>query len=522
VIDNAEAVERLGGLCDALLWHDRPIERCVDDSVWIDMGDAPPLPVRRARGFVPAPIALPMIDDAKDLPDGLCVGGELKNTIAVVRGREAILSHHLGDLTHPLAFAHFKQAIADLIDLFGIEVGFIAHDLHPAYLSTAYARQLAEERAESRGSGAWGEEEEEGVALDDPGPKAQGLGPCLVPIQHHHAHAAAVMADHRVTDPVLAVVCDGVGYGTDGTVWGGELLLADLLDVRRMARLRPLRLAGGDAAAKDTRRCALALLHQAFGDDFDEHPAARRLIPDAAERRLLATMIRRNVNCVASSGAGRVFDGFAALLGVCPSNQFEAQSGIALEAMAAAVSFDADMAEREALFELREDEVHGGLRQIDLSPLVRRTAEQAAAGLSPPQQAELAAALHDQLARAWEQAVLEAAAATGVRRVVVSGGVFCNARLTRRLMARLQRHGLDVLRHEKAPPGDGGLSLGQAAIARARMAAEATKRQSDGATKGYSAAEFAPRVGPGTETPSPDPGPRTPDSGLSKEFTQCV
>ena len=427
-IDNAEAVARLGGLCDAMLWHDRPIARCVDDSVWLDMGDAAPLPLRRARGAVPGALPLPRGAGLA----GLCVGGDLKNTVAVVRGGEAVLSQHLGDLAHPLAFVYFQQAVADLCDLFGVDPRWVACDLHPMYLSAAHARSLA-------------------ARWDVP----------LVGVQHHHAHAAAVLAEHDQAGPALAVVCDGMGYGTDGSIWGGELLLADVTGFGRLAHLRPLRLPGGDAAARDTCRCALAMLHQALGDDFDQHPAMDRLLPQADQRQMLAAMVRRNVNCATSSGTGRFFDGAAALLGLCQHNAFEGQAPQCLESAAAdcPTLTGGDMLPGVS----GDDPVC-----IDLSPLTRALVAGVARG-EPV--STLAGLFHDQLARAWAVVVAEQARRTGVRTVALTGGVFCNQRLTETLTALLQRESLTVLRHRVVPPNDGGLALGQAAVAAARIAA---------------------------------------------------
>ena len=442
VIDNAEARQRLAGLCDAILQHDRPIERCVDDSVVLDPGHGPPLPIRRARGYAPTAVPLPRSGrggaaDRRlgEVPDGLCVGGELKGCVAVVRDGQAILGQHLGDLTHPLAFDYFKKAIRDLCELFGAEPRWIAHDLHPAYLSAQHAAAL------SRQTGAR-----------------------LLGIQHHHAHAAAVMAEHDCRDPVLALVCDGAGYGTDGTIWGGELFRADLVSCRRLARLRPLRLPGGDAAARDTRRAGLALLHHAFGDDFAQHPFAARLVPDAGEREMLGAMIRRQVQCALNSGAGRLFDGFAALLGLCEHNHYEAQAALALEA--AADSWRPS--DRGAGFDLRPPTASEGLWEIDPAPLVRATARRREQG-APVE--ELAADLHAELARAWAAVTIEQSRATGLGTAVLSGGVFCNEILTRRLTELLAAAGLRVLRHRLVPPNDGGLALGQAAVAAAQLAA---------------------------------------------------
>jgi hydrogenase maturation protein HypF len=434
VTDNDEAVLRLGGMCDAILWHDRPIERPVDDSVVVDLGEDGLLPIRRARGYVPQAIALPRSRaGVPDLPwhtmFGLCVGGELKNTVAVVRGGSAILSHHLGDLTHAKAYACFRRAIADMCQLFAIRPQWIAHDLHPVYLSTSYARQLAAE-----------------------------MGVPLVGVQHHHAHAAAVMAENGVSEKVLAVVCDGVGYGADGTSWGGELLAADLSSFERLAHLRPMLLPGGDAAAKDCRRCGVALLHQAFGDGFAEHPAAGTLFPDSQERSVIATMLARRFNTAISSGAGRVFDGVAALLGVCSRNTYEAEAAMTLESLASEAP---DVEDEENLFVLRGD----GPVSIDLSPLILSLLEGMDSGA---QRSSMAALFHRQFARAWEKIVIREAQRTGLNIVALSGGVFCNQILTQSLSRRLQSRGLRVLRHRLVPPNDGGLALGQAAIANSR------------------------------------------------------
>ena len=427
VIDNNEALVRLGGICDAILWHDRPIERPVDDSVLLDMPGQPPLPIRRARGYVPGAIRLPVETESQ----GLCVGGELKNTVAVVRASRAVLSHHLGEMTHPAAYEGFRKAIDDLCDLFSVKPAWIAHDLHPAYVSTQYARGLAGR-----------------------------LGVPLVGVQHHHAHAAAVMAEHGQSGPVLAIVCDGVGYGPDGTAWGGELLATDLLEYQRIGHLRPMRLPGGDAAARDTRRCALALLQQALGERFDEHPAAARIVPDAEERAFFAGMLRRGTGCITSTGAGRLFDGVAGLLGVCRQNSFEAEAAMRLESLASACERAPGGAD---LFEITGTEPF----QIDFSRLVLDLLLRMQEGAPT---AELAALFHAQFARAWARAALEAAGRLNLKTIAISGGVFCNQIVTELLSRDLEARGLLVLRHRVVPPNDGGLALGQAAVAAARVA----------------------------------------------------
>ncbi|MGA2496241.1 MAG: carbamoyltransferase HypF [Tepidisphaeraceae bacterium] len=426
VIANQEALARLGSMCDAILWHDRPIERPVDDSVLIDMGDdEDPLPIRRARGLVPAAIDLPVYAAA-----GLAVGAELKATVAVVRDGKAILSHHLGDLTHAASYDCFRNAIVDMRLLFGVQPRWIAHDMHPLYLSTSAASELANE-----------------------------LGVPTVAVQHHHAHAAAVLAEHGIAGPVLAVICDGVGYGSDGQIWGGELLAADLKDFTRVGHITPMPLAGGDAAARDTRRCAMALLMQAFGKKFVELPIASRIMPKKSDREFIAGMLRQNVRCVPSTAAGRLFDGVAAILGVCEKNTHEAEAAMKLEALA---STGAYVEGEPDYFTVERDQP----LRINFSPLVTQLVDRIGKGHSA---ADLAALFHRQFDAAWVAMIELAAVATGLNRVAISGGVFCNEILTKGLIRRLTRRGFEVLRHRRVPPNDGGIALGQAAVAAARM-----------------------------------------------------
>jgi hydrogenase maturation protein HypF len=430
VYDDGDAQARLGGLCDAILWHDRPIERPVDDSVMIDMGeDEPPLPLRRSRGAAPAVLHLSAGCNGSS---GLCIGADLKNTIAVVRHGEVILSQHLGDLSGARSFEGLVRAVADMQALFRIRPQWVAHDLHSGYVGTRYARQLA-----------------------------QQLGVPAVAVQHHHAHAAAVLAEHGLAGPALAVVCDGTGWGSDGTIWGGELLLASLDRSERLGHLAPLRLPGGDAAARQPWRSALAMLHQAYGAAFADHPLIPRLASEE-QTRFVCGMILRDCHCAVSSAMGRYFDGAAALIGLCSENHFEAEAPMALESAAAGCAVAPDAG---ALFRIIASEP----LQIDLSPLTLWLAEQVMSrGAS---RAEMSAVFHEQVALAWGVAVERAAGRTGLRQVVLSGGVFCNARLARRVMELLRSRDLEVLRHEAVPPNDGGLSLGQAAVA-ARWSAD--------------------------------------------------
>ncbi len=420
VIDNDEALTRLSGICDGLLWHDRPIVRCVDDSVLLAMKDHL-LPVRRSRGYAPGSVKMPV---AAAKP-GLCVGGELKNTVALVREDQVILSQHLGDLTHVLAYEHFCKAITDLCDLYEVKPQWIACDQHPVYLSTQYAKTLAKQ---------WGVP--------------------LLKVQHHHAHAAAVLAEHGCTSSALAMICDGVGYGEDGQSWGGELLMANMAEFHRLAHLRPLDLPGGDAAAKDIRRSGLAFLHQAFGDDFLSHPAAQQLIPQDDERAMLGHMIQRKMNCATSTAVGRLFDAAAALIGICDHNQFEGHAPMLLESQADQWT---EPLTNQPLFRIHQ-------RVLDMSPLVKHL-------LSDTSPACRAALFHDQLAWGLSQLIIDESQRMQLGVVALSGGVFCNERLVTRMSNQLTHAGLKVLLHQKIPANDGGLAYGQAAVAAARLEA---------------------------------------------------
>ncbi len=448
-IDNAEAMERLGDLCDGFLMHSRPIARCVDDSVVLDMGDEAPLPLRVARGMSPGRIGLRR---AFDQP-GLCVGGELKNTVAVARADEVVCSQHVGDLSHPLALEHFERTIADLLDLLEVKPRWIAHDRHPDYLSTHHARQLAKQ---------WQAD--------------------LEPVQHHHAHAAALLAEWKMDRPALCLVCDGVGYGTDGSSWGAELLRVDPSTgtFERLGSLTPLDLPGGDAAAKDVRRCAAGWLAAANRENFHDLGTMKRLFPDNFEKNMIVNMLQHRVNCVSSSAAGRLFDAAAALLGICRRNDFEAQAPMALEA---AAMRNRQALSDEDLFEVveaptedmlgRDDERHTAvngageqiparLRRLDFSSLCRWIWQ------TSPVPAQGAAMFHEQFARGWARLIGQVARQRKMTTIGLSGGVMANALLCRRLEQLLVRQGLKVLRHRLLSPGDGSIAVGQAAVARAR------------------------------------------------------
>ncbi len=437
VIDDEEARRRLGGFVTAFWRHDRGIERAVDDSILID-GPRGLVPVRRARGLVPTPLALPVAAPAP----GLAVGGELKNTVAVVSGASAVLGQHLGDLKWSLAFARFLRTIEDLERLFDVRPRWIACDRHPDYLSTVEARRRAAE---------------EGIVL--------------VEVQHHHAHLAAVLAEHGRCGPCLGLLCDGVGWGDDGTAWGGEIVVGDLLDFRRLGRLRPLRLPGGDAAARETARPALAWLVDLLGDDeAAASPATRAILPDEDRRRALLSMLARNVRCLPSSGLGRLFDAAAALLAVCPENRYEAQSGMLLEAAASRATHHppGDGLLPPTPSAGRADPDGTAPWEMDTRPLLRRVLADRA---SATPVAETAWLFHDAIAAGLSVAAVQARRETGVGTVALAGGVFLNTLLAQRLLPRLEAEGFEVLVPRRVPPNDGAIAYGQAAVAAARLTA---------------------------------------------------
>ncbi|MCX7668633.1 MAG: carbamoyltransferase HypF, partial [Anaerolineae bacterium] len=299
--DETEAMQRLGHIADAFLVHDRPIVRHADDSVaWIVAG-APRL-LRRARGYAPLPVLLK--EPAATI---LAVGAHLKNTVALSVGRQVFISQHIGDLETPEAMAAFERVIADFLRLYEAAPVAIAHDMHPDYLSTRWAQ-------EDRGL---------------PGVERR------IAVQHHHAHLAACLAENQVAGPALGVTWDGTGYGPDGTIWGGEFLLGDATGYERVAHLRPFRLPGGEAAVREPRRVALALLWELFGAAalaMDDLAPIRDLRP--AERTLLAQMLARGVHAPITTSVGRLFDGIAALIGLPGVISFEGQAAMALEFVA--------------------------------------------------------------------------------------------------------------------------------------------------------------------------------------------
>lgn len=438
-IDEREALERLSGIADLFLVHDRPVERHADDSV-AGIVDGELRLLRRARGFAPLPVPV-----GRELPPVLAVGAHLKNAVGLGLGSEVVLSQHVGDLETPEALAAFERVIADLLRLWEAGPVAVAHDLHPDYLSTRWARRAA------------AGDESEGPLPPAILAAAREGRLRLFPVQHHHAHLVSCLAENRADGPALGVTWDGTGLGTDGTVWGGEFLLGDASGFARVAALRPFRLPGGDAAVKEPRRPALAMLLDILGDEAlsrtDLAPVAS--FPES-ERALLARMVATGTRSPMTTSAGRLFDAVAALLGLHPRAGFEGQAAMALEALA-------DPSERGTYpFPLLPPSADGPAT-LDWGPLLLALLEEGAKGVSP---ALRSARFHNALV----DGIAAAARRAGAPRVALSGGCFQNRLLLERTRARLAADGFEVLVHRLVPPNDGGIALGQVLVAAAAIA----------------------------------------------------
>lgn len=413
--DNDEALQRLGRLADAFLLHNRAIHiRCDDSVVRADANGI--MPLRRSRGYAPYPIPLPF-----DAPPLLATGAELKNTFCLARDRYAFMSQHIGDLSNYEALRSFEHSIAHLKRLFRVQPEVIAHDLHPDYLATRYALRRPERH---------------------------------LAVQHHHAHLASCLAEHKIPSdqPAIGVIFDGTGLGPDGAIWGGEFLLGDYRGYRRFAHLRYVPLPGGDVATLRPYRMALAHLWGA-GLPWDDDLAPVRAA-SAREQQILRQQLERRLNAPPTSSMGRLFDAVAALAGVLQEVTYEAQAAIWLEACA-------DPAERGA-YPLPVLPVNGGPYQVDPAPLFAAIVHDLRAGVTLP---ALAARFHNGVAQMVAEVCALARAETSIATVALSGGVFQNSRLLRAVRQELERDGFTVLVHRLVPPNDGGLALGQAAVA---------------------------------------------------------
>jgi hydrogenase maturation protein HypF len=408
VVDNGDARERIGGVADWFLTHNRDIYMRTDDSV-VRTFEGRERVLRRSRGYAPQ-----TLDLGRTVPEILAFGGELKSVFCLTKGRHAILSQHIGDLENYETLVFFEETLANLKKLFRVTPRLVAHDLHPGYLSTEYALGI------------------EGL------PK--------VGVQHHHAHVASCMAENGLTGEVIGVAFDGTGYGTDGAIWGGEFLVAGYAGFERRAHLRYVPLAGGDAAVRQPWRPALAYLMDAFGCDVPFTAAPE------AHVRVVRSMIARGVNTVRTSSCGRLFDAVASLIGLRQEVNFEGQAAIELESIAQ------DGCDERYPFEIDGD----GPWELDFRPAIERIAHDVSAAVSCER---MSAMFHDALASATVEVCRRIGAESNLRRVCLSGGTFQNVRLLGATVTGLRACGFEVFLHSRVPPNDGGIALGQAAIA---------------------------------------------------------
>jgi hydrogenase maturation protein HypF len=419
VTDNEEALRRLAGIVDAYLKHDRDIVIGCDDSVvragspaTSSLSVTPSFQsVRRARGYTPRAIRL-----AQAGPSVLAVGGWYKNTICVTRGDEAFVSQHIGDLDNAPTCAALADTVAHFCRMLDAQPEIVAHDLHPDFYSSRFAADFAAER-----------------------------GLPIIAVQHHHAHIGAVVAEHGVDGPVIGLALDGVGLGVDGAAWGGELLVVDGARCTRLGHLRPLPLPGADRAAREPWRMAAAALHvmgrgTEIASRFADRPGADTI----------ATMLERGLNCPPTSSMGRVFDAAAGLLGVRAVAAYEGQAAMLLEGLAERFSEASELAGGWVI----DDQ---GI--LDLLPLL-------AALSSATDAAPAAAQFHATLIAALADWTVGAAEREDIQTVAFGGGCFLNQLLSHGLRARLSAAGITVLEARQLPPNDGGLSLGQAWVAR--------------------------------------------------------
>jgi hydrogenase maturation protein HypF len=419
--EDTDAAGRLAGIADAFLVHDRAIRTRVDDSV-VKVVRGHAVPLRRSRGYVPGPIVLPR---EGPLPVLAC-GSALKNTFCLTRGRHAFVSHHVGDLDDYATMRSYVDGVSHLKALLDIEPAVVAHDLHPDYPSTRYAVELAD-AAQSRVE--------------------------LVGVQHHHAHIASCLADNGLTGPVIGVAFDGVGLGTDGAAWGGEFLLADLSGFTRAAHLTEVVMPGGNAAARQPWRMAAAHLDAAY--EGVPPPGLDVVRRQGGRWEQVLSVAHAGVNAPLTSSAGRLFDAVSSLLGVRDVVTYEGQAAIELEHVA-------DPAETGSYaVPVSNDPV----ARVQLACLVRAITEDVLRGVPVP---VLAARFHNALADVVLDVCQRLRELSGLSTVALSGGVFQNALLLGRCLDRLEARGFLVLTHRQVPPNDGGISLGQAAVAAAR------------------------------------------------------
>jgi len=420
--DNDEAIRRLSGIADYFLVHNRDIYARYDDSVTVVERDDVQL-TRRARGYAPYPIHLTF--KARQV---LGCGAEMKNNFCLTKDNYAFVSQHIGDLENLETLEHFENTLSLYKKLFRIEPEVIAYDLHPEYLSTKYALELASQFSDIK----------------------------LVPVQHHHAHIVSCMADNRVEAPVIGVSLDGTGYGSDGHIWGGEFLVADYKSFKRIGHLEYLPLPGGDAAIKKPYRIAVGYLLKLLGEDSIGSELAFLKQIDAVEIDFIKRQIQAGINSPLTSSMGRLFDAVSALIGIRGEIDYEGQAAVELEMIA---YDDKGKAGKGYPYSIIE---HDGVSIIQLKELLSAIVKDLYQGVS---KATISAKFHNTVVRMVCEMCQLIAERTGINQVALSGGVFQNRLLLRKVVSSLESANFSVLTHKQVPCNDGGISLGQAVIA---------------------------------------------------------
>ena len=424
IMDDKTAYSRLNGLVDAFLFHNRAIHNRVDDSV-VRMIDDKERIIRRARGFVPEPL------DVDLEVDGIfATGAELKNCFCVGKGHQAIMSQHIGDLKNYETYNFYTEAAQRFMHLFRVEPAYVVSDMHPDYLSTKFARNFLAQKSSNKqrqrnGNIKW------------------------IQVQHHHAHIASCMAEHKLDEKVLGVALDGTGYGEDGKIWGGEFLINDLSDYTRYAHLEYVPMPGGDKAVKEPWRMAVSYLYHAFGQKVDQYDLEFLKAHKPEDVKLILSMIKKGINSPFTSSAGRLFDAVSALLNLCTESGFDAEAPMKLESIVDSQTksyYNCEMKENSISFVPVFKQIIEDMRQKEDYTVI-------------------AAKFHNTVASVVTDLAQRIRSEKGINKVVLSGGTFQNKYLSEIMVQWLMDMDFEVFQNKKVPANDGGIALGQIAIA---------------------------------------------------------
>lgn len=417
--ENDEALKRLSSMTDGFLFHNRNIYRRIDDSVAVSIDSKTVIPLRRSRGYVPEPLKLPVVIK-KPL---IAVGGEMKSTVCLLSNRGLVVSEHLGELSNPESYRNFITTIEQFKKVQNVYPSVIACDMHPSYPSSLYAENIRKTAHEN---------------ID------------VIKVQHHHAHVVSCMTENGITGRVMGVALDGTGYGTDGNIWGGELLKADEKYFKRVAHLSSFPLVGGDVSAKETWRSAMGIFYAMYGDKWQEKSGH---IFDNIDDIALKIISKRLSLGVLTSSMGRLIDGVAFIMGLCDKNTFEAESAMILESLA-------ENAQKSEIYPYNIEEKENSPVEINFFPMIEKIIKDI---LNNTPRSQISLSFHRTIADMFAKVSLREAKKAGINRVVLSGGCLANRFLHKYLLEYLEP--MECYTHKKYPCGDGGVSLGQAVIA---------------------------------------------------------